>query len=169
MNWKRTLLVCAIALIGFGTPAYAGFRHHHRGGHTSVVVGFGFGGFPSWGWGWGYPSYYSPYSYYPYGYYPYSGYGYGYGYGYGSNYYPYSSSSYGYSSYRPGYRSGGTSSVVVQVQQQLARGGYYHGRVDGVMGSQTRSAIRSYQRGHGMRGDGTINDQLLGTMGLRSR
>jgi hypothetical protein len=167
MNWKRTLLVliCAIALIGFGTPAaYAGFRHHHRGSHTSVVVGFGFGGFPSWGWGWGYPSYYYPYSYYPYGYYPY-----GYGYGYGSNYYPSSSYNYGYSSYRPGYRSGGTASVVVQVQQGLSRAGYYHGRVDGVMGSQTRSAIRSYQRAHGMRVDGTINDQLLGTMGVRSR
>ena len=167
---KRTLLVCAIALIGFSTPAaYAGFRHHHhhRGGHTSVVVGFGFGGFgfPYWGGGY-YPSYY-PYSYYPYGYYPY---GYGYGYGYGSNYYPYNSSyNYGYSSYRPGYRSGGTASVVVQVQQGLARAGYYHGRVDGVMGSQTRSAIRSYQRAHRMRVDGAINDQLLGTMGVRSR
>jgi Putative peptidoglycan binding domain len=166
---KRTLLVlvCAMALIGFGTPAaQAGFRHHHGGSHTRVVVGVGFGGFPSWGfgWGWGYPYY--PYGYYPYGYYPY---GYGYGYGYGSSYYPYSSYNYGYSSYRPGYSSGGTTSVVVQVQQGLARAGYYHGRVDGVMGSQTRAAIRSYQRAHGMRVDGSINDQLLGTMGVRSR
>jgi hypothetical protein len=163
MNLKGILAIGAAALISLSAPAaYAGFRHHHFS-HTNVVVGVGFG-FPSFGWGWGYPYYgYYPYGYgyYPYGYYPY-------GYGYGYNSYPSSSYSYGYSNYRPTY--GGqtaNTSVVVQVQQRLARAGYYHGRVDGVMGSQTRSAIRAYQRAHNMRVDGVMNDQLLGAMGLR--
>jgi hypothetical protein len=161
MNLKGILAIGAAALISLSAPAaYAGFRHHHFS-HSNVVVGVGFG-FPSFGWGWGYPYYgYYPYGYgyYPYGYYPY-------GYGYSS--YPSSSYSYGYSSYRPTYAGQTTNtSVVVQVQQRLARAGYYHGRADGVMGSQTRSAIRAYQHAHNMRVDGAINDQLLGTMGLR--
>ena len=162
MNLKGILAIGAAALITLSAPAaYAGFRHFHH--HSNVVVSVGFGGFgfPGWGWGYGYPYYgYYPYGYgyYPYGYYPY---------GYSS--YPSSSySSYGYSSYRPTYRGQtANTSVVVQVQQRLARAGYYHGRVDGVTGSQTRSAIRAYQRAHNMRVDGVVSDQLLGTMGLR--
>jgi hypothetical protein len=161
MNFKRILVVGAIALIGLATPAaYAGFRHHH---HTSVAIGIGFSSFPSWGYGY-YPYNYSGYYPYGYGYYPY-----GY-YPYGSSYSSYSSYpySYGYSSYRPGYRGEvGHRSVVVQVQERLARAGYYHGRIDGVMGSQTHSAVRAYQRAHNLRVDGAINDQLLGTMRLR--
>jgi hypothetical protein len=153
MNLKRILALGAIVLIGLSSPAaYAGFRHHHRN-HTSVSIGFGFSTFP-----------YSGYGYYPYSSYGYYPYGYGY-YPYGYGYSPYS---YGYSSYRPVYRGqAANGSVVVQVQQRLARAGYYHGRVDGVMGSRTRSAIRAWQRAHNLRVDGAINDQLLGTMGMR--
>ena len=149
MNLKGILAIGAAALITLSAPAaYAGFRHFHH--HSNVVVSVGFGGFgfPGWGWGYGYPYY----GYYPYGY----------------SSYPSSSYSYGYSSYRPTYRGQtANTSVVVQVQQRLARAGYYHGRVDGVTGSQTRSAIRAYQRAHNMRVDGVVSDQLLGTMGLR--
>jgi len=151
MNVKRILMIGAIALIGFATPtAYAGFRHHHH--HSNVFIGFGFSGFP-----------YGGYGYYPYGYSP-VGYGY-YPYGYG--YYP---SSYGYySAYRPVYRGQVASgSVVAQVQQRLARAGYYRGAIDGVMGPRTRYAIRAYERDRGLRVDGVISRQLLVTMGLRS-
>jgi Putative peptidoglycan binding domain len=118
------------------------------------VNSFGFG-HPSWGWGWGWP--YSYYGYYPYGY--------GYGYSpYAYNYYPYS---YGYYS-RPVYGAhSANSSVVVRVQERLARAGYYHSAIDGVAGPRTRSAIRAYERAHGLRVDGVISDQLLATMGLR--
>ena len=107
-------------------------------------------GFPSWGWGWGSP-------YYSFGFgYPYYPYIYG--------YYPYS---YGYYT-QPTYRGQSVSSdVVVRVQERLARAGYYHGAIDGVAGPRTRSAIRAYERAHGLRVDGVISDQLLGTMGLR--
>lgn len=156
MNFKPLLVLCGIALLGLAAPT-ANARTY-----WSIGVGFGYP------YGYSYPYYgYPYYGYYPYRYYPY-GYGYSYSpYGYGYGYSPYS---YGYSSSRTVYRGqtadrGG--SVVVQVQERLARAGYYHGRVDGVMGSQTRSAIRAYQRAHAMRVDGMINDQLLGTMGLR--
>ena len=91
-----------------------------------------------------YPYYYG---YYPYGYYPY-GYGYDpYGYGYD----PYG---YGYDPYnRPGYQgvAAGRGSSVAELQRRLARAGYYHGRIDGVMGPRTRYAIRAYERSHNLR------------------
>src|SRR5260370_14209843 len=57
-------------------------------------------------------------------------------------YYPYA---YGYNNY--GYDYGYT---VVEVQRRLARAGYYHGRIDGIMGPQKQRAIRAYERDHNM-------------------
>jgi hypothetical protein len=88
-------------------------------------------GWGPWSWGWGYP-----YSGYPYGY-GYYGYGdpYGYGYGYGGgDYQQYSDSS---------------RSRVGELQRRLARAGYYHGAIDGILGPATRRAIRAYERDHG--------------------
>ncbi len=117
-------------------------------------------GFPFWGWGWGYPyGYYGGYGYgYPYGY----GYDYdyysqpAYGYGYGNQGYGYGNQGYGYGDQGHGYgdRYRGGSSVA-QLQRRLARAGYYHGAIDGIMGPETRRAIRAYegsrnQREYGM-------------------
>jgi len=92
-----------------------------------------------------------PYYGYPFGYYPYDYYGYGYGYypyGYSSPYgydYGYSREpAYGYD-YRDRYRGG---SSVVALQRQMARAGYYHGAIDGIMGPETRRAVRAYERSH---------------------
>ena len=132
--------------------------HHHRG-HNSNFVFFGGFGYP-FGFG-GYP--------YGYGYYPYD---YGY-YGYGYNPYGYGYPAYGnyYNGAAPPVYSGeaignGGSSVIAQVQQILARNGYYRGTIDGVIGSGTRGAIRAYERAHGLAVDGRINRQLLARMGL---
>src|SRR5947199_4769730 len=73
-------------------------------------------------------------------------------------YYPYA---YGYNNY--GYDYGYT---VVEVQRRLARAGYYHGSIDGIMGPQTRRAIRAYERDHNMPAYGVIDRQLLATMSL---
>jgi hypothetical protein len=112
-------------------------RFHHRDFDDRFVF---FGDF-------GDPFFYPYYGYYPYGYYPY-GYGYDpYGYGYD----PYG---YGYDSYnRSGYEgvAAGSASSVAEMQRRLARAGYYHGRIDGVMGPRTRYAIRAYQRSHNLR------------------
>jgi peptidoglycan hydrolase-like protein with peptidoglycan-binding domain len=34
------------------------------------------------------------------------------------------------------------------LQRRLARAGYYNGAIDGIMGSQTRRAIRAYERAY---------------------
>jgi hypothetical protein len=90
----------------------------------------------------GFPFFYYPYPYPYYGYYPY-----GYYYGY---------SDYGY----------GGASRVVEVQRRLARAGYYHGPIDGIMGPQTRRAIRAYERDHNTPAYGVIDRPLLRTLGL---
>jgi Putative peptidoglycan binding domain len=127
---------------------------------------------------WGYPyySYYPyPYSYDSYGYDPY-----GYGSGYqtsGQIYYP-SGTDYtddqGYSDSGAQEETGpydrdnrASGSIIARVQEQLARDGYYKGRIDGVQGSRTYYAIRAYERDHGLRVDGAVSDQLLSEMGLR--
>jgi Putative peptidoglycan binding domain len=145
------------------------------GNNVFVTRRSGYSYYPSYSYGYGYPySYGYGYPYYSYGPsvsfgfgYPYYGYGYGYPYdysyygGYPSNY------SYGYYGYtQPGY---GTynGSVVVAVQTQLARAGYYHGVIDGVMGPRTSYAIQAYERDHGLRVDGAISGQLMRNMGIR--
>lgn len=100
--------------------------------------------------------------------YPYFGYPYGYDYGYG---YPYGAYPYGYGYYPPRtsvYVTNGITddATVAAVQRRLARGGYYHGSIDGVIGPGTRTAIRAFERNNGLPVDGVIDPQLLRTMGL---
>jgi peptidoglycan hydrolase-like protein with peptidoglycan-binding domain len=79
----------------------------------------------------------------------------------GPFYYP----DYGYA---PGYYPDFTAdnSIVVDVQQELAREGYYRGAIDGIIDSGTRSAIVAYQRDHGLPVNGQINVQLIELLGL---
>ena len=99
------------------------------------------------------------------GFYPYYAYDpfywdwYGYGYGYGYPYY--TSAAY----YYDGYPAQG-GSVAVAVQEELARAGYYHGAIDGILGDGSRRAIRAYERANGLPVDGRIDGDLLATMGL---
>ena len=50
---------------------------------------------------------------------------------------------------------------VLGIQQALAEHGYGPGRVAGVMGDDTRRAIRAYQRDAGRKADGVATVQLL--------
>lgn len=97
------------------------------------------------------------------GYYPYYSY-YPYRYGFG---YPFFGTSFYFTSSYPRYASYNGGSVVVAVQQELARAGYYHGAIDGIAGSGTRSAIRRYERAAGLPVDGLIDSSLLARMGIR--
>jgi hypothetical protein len=66
-------------------------------------------------------------------------------------YYPYG---YGYDPYdQPVYQgvAAGRGSSVAEIQLRLARGGYYRGSIDGVMGPRTRYAIRAYERSNNSR------------------
>jgi hypothetical protein len=116
-----------------------GFRGRGFRGRNFYGSGFGFYGYPYpwWPWGWDY-----------YGYYPYYGYDYGYGYGYGYN-----------DSSDPPSNSGNAPqfNTTRAVQAALAWRGFYSGRIDGVMGPETRSAIRDFQRQQGLPVTGQID------------
>ena len=66
---------------------------------------------------------------------------------YGSGYYGYGNG-YG-AEYQYGQYGNSSQSRVAELQRRLQRAGYYHGSVDGVLGPQTRSAIRAYEQDHG--------------------
>jgi len=147
MKTTKLLLIALVFAVMATSSAVAqtltvGTRHwnHHRYYHPRSSVYFNFGlGYPYYGYGWGYPYYGA----YPYG--------------------------YGY--YTPRYttypdRGYTDDATVAAVQRRLARGGYYHGAIDGVIGPGTRAAVRAYERNNGLPVDGVIDRALLRTMGL---
>jgi len=109
------------------------FDHHHDHFFHHDVIFIGDFGFPWW-WGWGWGPWWGWNWDYQYGYYG----GYGSGYGYGDS----------------------SQSRVAELQRRLARAGYYHGSIDGIMGPQTRRAIRAYERDHGGSAYGAIDQRL---------
>jgi hypothetical protein len=117
-----------------------GFDHFHH--HTVIFIdAFGF-------------PFFSPFPFY--GYYPYP-YPYPYQYGYyGYNYQ--GGDAYGYNY--------GDRSTVVAAQRRLARAGYYHGAIDGILGPKTRRAIRAYERDHNAPAYGVIDRQILTKLGM---
>jgi hypothetical protein len=175
----KLLIITAIAALCVTTPAFAKHRvvrtrngqavvvntHRHDSRSSRVFGNVGIG-FPFYG------GYYGGYPYYGgyYSGYPYYGSYYSGGYPYGNSYYPYGynnnyySSSYPYSDNRYSYRN--YDSVVIRVQERLARTGYYRGPIDGVIGPRTRYALQAYERNHGLPADGIIDARLLRTMGL---
>ena len=56
--------------------------------------------------------------------------------------------------------------VTVDVQEQLARAGYYDGPIDGVLGPMTREAIAAYQADNGLAITSAIDEPTLATLGL---
>jgi hypothetical protein len=179
MNAKKLLLYSCALLCAVGLPSAFAQTRGHASSHPSVATAHSgthwnrgdgrwhdganrfhdrdrdhrffvrtfvfFGGF-------GYPYFGYPYPY-TYGYYPYA-------------YYPpyyYSAPPVYEGRYVAGYRG---SSLVIQVQERLARAGYYHGAIDGVIGNGTRRAIRGYERANRLPVDGRIDPSLLATMGL---
>ena len=52
------------------------------------------------------------------------------------------------------YRQGDSGSAVTTIQTKLKRWGYFDGPVDGIYGSKTSKAVRSFQRKNGLTADG---------------
>jgi Putative peptidoglycan binding domain len=127
----------------------------------NFFVGFNFGAFgwwPGWGWGgpwwWGWDGWAYPYDY--------SDYGYPYGYDYSADYGdpPANDSQYGSKEY--------WSDLAMSVQTKLTDDGYYHGQIDGVLGSGSLEAIRRFQSDHGLAVNGKIDPKLLDALGIQS-
>ena len=144
---------------------------------------FDFGFVPWYGW-----SYYDSYPYDYYSPYPYGAYGYGSdGYDPGvydqSNYYDQGGNNYNdqsnyydqgdsnsYDQGRNAPRSDERSAVTVaDVQDQLARAGFYHGKIDGVLGPETRHALVRYQSAKGLRMTGSLTTETQQSLGLAAQ
>lgn len=129
---------------GFSGRQYVAFRNyrrqwHDRGWWTSHYnrIVFAFGAPYYWNAGYWYPAW---------GYYP----------GYS---YAYDGPIYGYNNLTP-------DRVVINVQSQLQRDGYYAGPIDGVLGPDTRQAIADFQADHGLAVTSAVDEPTLATLGL---
>jgi putative peptidoglycan binding protein len=133
----------------FRSPAfrgrqYAAFRNYHREwhdrgwwrSHYNRIV-FVNGGWYYWNAGYWFPAW---------GYAP-------------SAYYAYDGPIYGYNGLAP-------DRVIVDVQSQLQRDGYYDGPIDGVLGPMTREAIAAFQADHGLAVTSVIDEPTLATLGI---
>src|SRR6266404_3891630 len=81
------------------------------------------------------------------------------------DYYP-----YGYPYY--GYGSNDRSAVAAEVadlQDKLATAGYYHGRIDGALGPETRHALVRYQSAKGLEPSGNLTPDTLRSLGMQQR
>ena len=123
---------------------YAAFRNYHRQwhdrgwwrSHYNRIV-FVNGGWYFWNAGYWFPAW-----------------------GYATDaYYPYDGPIYGYNGMTP-------DRVIVDVQQQLQRDGYYDGPIDGVLGPMTREAIASFQADNGLAVTSVIDEPTLSTLGV---
>ena len=65
-----------------------------------------------------------------------------------------------------GYNNLSPDQVVVNVQAQLQRDGYYSGPVDGQLGPMTRQAIADFQADHGLAVTAAVDEPTLSSLGL---
>jgi hypothetical protein len=82
-------------------------------------------------------------------------------YGYDPSYttYAYDAPIYGYNDQSP-------ADVMVSVQQELARRGFYYGAIDGTYGPLTRSALLNYQQSVGLASTGVLDQPTLASLGF---
>ena len=128
----------------FRGQRYAAFRNYHRQwhdrgwwrSHYNRIV-FVSGGWYCWNAGYWFPAW---------GYDPYVS-------------YVYDGPIYTYNGLAP-------DQVTINVQEQLARAGYYDGPIDGVLGPMTREAIAAYQADNGLAITSAIDEPTLDSLGL---
>ncbi len=65
-------------------------------------------------------------------------------------------------------KQGARGSTVKTIQTKLKRWGYYKGSVDGIFGSQTREAVKYFQRKNGLKVDGIVGPATLKALGMSS-
>lgn len=61
---------------------------------------------------------------------------------------------------------GSRGEEVKQIQTKLKRWGYYKGSIDGIYGSGTLAAVKSFQRKNGLAADGVAGTKTLNAMGI---
>ncbi|MBR6561699.1 MAG: spore cortex-lytic enzyme, partial [Oscillospiraceae bacterium] len=66
------------------------------------------------------------------------------------------------------YRRGSSGNVVSQIQTKLKNWGYYKYNVDGIYGSRTEKAVKSFQSRNGLTADGIAGPATLAALGIQS-
>ena len=61
---------------------------------------------------------------------------------------------------------GSSGNEVTQIQTKLKRWGYYNGNIDGIYGSKTVAAVRTFQSKNGLTVDGIAGTKTLQAMGI---
>jgi hypothetical protein len=128
----------------FSGQQYAAFRDYQRQWHDRSWwrshydrIVFVNGGWYYWNAGYWFPAWgYDPYAYYPY-----------------------DGPIYGHNGLAP-------DQVIVDVQEQLQRDGYYDGPIDGILGPMTRQAIAYFQADNGLAVTSTVDEPTLATLGI---
>lgn len=64
------------------------------------------------------------------------------------------------------YQQGSSGSTVKTIQRKLKNWGYYNGAVDGIFGSQTKNAVKYFQRKNGLTADGIVGNKTLKALGM---
>jgi hypothetical protein len=128
----------------FSGRQYVAFRNYHRQWHDR---GWWHSHFPRITFVFGAPYYWNSGYWYP---------AWGYNPGYS---YPYDGPIYGYNNLPP-------DQIVVNVQSQLQRAGYYDGPIDGVIGPRTREAIAAFQDDNGLAVTAAVDEPTLEILGL---
>ncbi|MBR4539747.1 MAG: peptidoglycan-binding protein [Clostridia bacterium] len=65
-------------------------------------------------------------------------------------------------------RKGSQGSAVSALQTMLNRLGFDSGKVDGIYGTKTMAAVRSFQEANGLTVDGIAGEQTLTTLAIRA-
>ena len=65
-------------------------------------------------------------------------------------------------------RYGSRGDEVKQIQTKLKRWGYYNGSIDGIYGTKTLNAVKSFQRKNGLTVDGIAGNNTLNAMGINN-
>ena len=63
-------------------------------------------------------------------------------------------------------RQGNTGTQVRTIQKKLKNWGYYKGAIDGIFGSQTKEAVKYFQRKNGLTVDGVVGPKTLTALGM---
>lgn len=64
------------------------------------------------------------------------------------------------------YSWGSSGDMVIKIQSNLKKWGYYTGSVDGIFGTLTSKAVRSFQSKNGLTVDGVVGKATLAALGL---
>ena len=65
-------------------------------------------------------------------------------------------------------KQGSRGETVKTIQRKLKNWGYYNGAVDGIFGTQTKEAVKYFQRKNGLTADGIVGKQTLSALGMAS-